>query len=819
MAPGEPVLSSLILNSTLDAVIIIDAAGIIHEWNGRAESLFGWISAEAVGQPMGDLIIPPRYREAHNRGLSHFLATGEGPILGRRMELTGLRRDGEEFPVELTVSAASIDGKWMFIGFLRDQTAEKKNQGRLQVQNAIFRILSESPTPESMDQTLLAAICNQDPWLFGATWRPDGGILRCTAVSERSGQSFPLFRARTWDSTFGRGEGLPGKVWEDLQPKWTADFRGKNLARLDAAENEGLHAAFALPVLVRQQVAIIFEFFSRGAREPDADLISFSDSLAGQIGLYLERKAAEDEVQRKERRLSAILDFTPSPMVLVDPDTRKLVFANKAAHVTARGAMPLGMSASEFPEDNYLTDADGRRIPREDDPSMRAARGETLTDLELIWHVAGSSRALLINSATLRGKDGSPETIVIAFQDLTHLKQVEEQLRQSQKMEAIGQLAGGIAHDFNNLLTAINGYSSMALEKLPSGDPLHGFMSEVLRSGERAAGLTRQLLAYSRKQVLETKLWDLNSIVSEMQAMLRRIIGEDIILSTRLAAGQVLAKVDRGQVEQILLNLSLNSRDAMPRGGKLILETRTAFLHDGNATLSAETGRGPHVVLSVTDTGSGMPPEVKARIFEPFYTTKEVGKGTGLGLSSVYGIVKQSGGSITVRSEPGQGTTFHIYFPEATVESHRAEEIQLAPPDYRGTETILLVEDEEAVRRFAAHALEVKGYTVLRAANGREALGILARRQAPIALVVTDVVMPDVGGQVLADRLRELHPDLPILFISGYTDSSVIHKGLMDRPGGFLQKPFGPTDLARSVREALDGNTKVQRVTEKKASE
>ena len=953
MAAGETTLSRLILNSTLDAVIIIDASGMVHDWNERAESLFGWTAAETAGRRMADLIIPPRYREAHERGMSRFLATGHGPILGRRMELSAVRRDGDEFPVELTVSAARDGENWKFIGILRDQSLEKQAQGRLQVQNALFRMLSESPGLDSVEQTLLDAVCNLDPWQFGACWRPEGELLRCSALRERTGKAFPQFRARTLDTTLRKGEGLPGRVWETGRPMWIKDVQGMGLHRLDAAAEEGLHAAFALPVLVRQEVAIIFEFFSPAPRgEPKDDLIAFADSLAGQLGLYLERKAAEEEVRSKERRfralmeastdaiavllpdgkvtfasdstlnilgftageymtmngferihpddleparltvagilgtpgasaateirvqhkdgswrwieglatnllddpaiggilvnyrditekrrgreererlmeqlrdeqerLSAVLDFTPTPMVLVEPSTGRLVFANKAAHATSGGNMPLGLTAAEFPEDNYLTDGAGNRVPREQDPSLRAARGETLSDLELTWHVAGAKRALLINSATLRGKEGKPESIVIAFQDLTHVKQVEEQLRQSQKMEAIGQLAGGIAHDFNNLLTAINGYSSMALEQLPPADPLHGFMSEVLRSGERAAGLTRQLLAYSRKQVLEAKLWDLNTIVSEMQAMLRRIIGEDIILSTELAPVPVHAKVDRGQVEQILLNLSLNSRDAMPGGGRLILETRRVELDGEIAALHPESGQGPHVVLAVTDTGTGMAPDVKARIFEPFYTTKEVGKGTGLGLSSVYGIIKQSGGSISVYSEPGQGTTFHIYFPEAAAEGGRREEVLQVPPSYRGNETILLVEDEETVRRFASQALEVQGYTVLKAANGREALGILSRQAAQVSLVVTDVVMPDMGGQVLADQLRDLHPDLPILFISGYTESSVIHRGLMDRRGSFLQKPFGPSDLARSVRDSLDGKNLNQRAMEKNESE
>jgi CheY-like chemotaxis protein len=276
--------------------------------------------------------------------------------------------------------------------------------------------------------------------------------------------------------------------------------------------------------------------------------------------------------------------------------------------------------------------------------------------------------------------------------------------------------------------------------------------------------------------------------------------------------------VDRGQVEQILLNLSLNSRDAMPEGGRLILETRRADLDADYCAAHPETQPGPHAVLAVSDTGIGMTPEVRRRAFEPFFTTKEVGKGTGLGLSSVYGIVKQSGGFVTLYSEPGHGTSMRIYFPEADTQA-RPESAAAPAPSFRGSEAVLLVEDEEAVRGFAAQALEVQGYTVFQAANGHEALDILERGSGAISLVITDVVMPDMGGQVLADRLRALFPGLPVLFISGYTESAVIHSGLKDRAGAFLSKPFGPSDLARAVREALDGKALAQGMTARRESE
>jgi two-component system cell cycle sensor histidine kinase/response regulator CckA len=388
--------------------------------------------------------------------------------------------------------------------------------------------------------------------------------------------------------------------------------------------------------------------------------------------------------------------------------------------------------------------------------------------------------------------------------DITERKRVEEQLRQAQKMEAIGQLAGGIAHDFNNILTAINGYSAMGLEMMDAGHPLHRVMRQINQSGERAAVLTRQLLAYSRKQVLEPKVWDVNVIVADMEGMLKPLIGENIELMKELAREPAWVKVDRGQLEQIVMNLCVNARDAMANGGKLMLETGVSVLHAADPKSDGKPG--PHVVLSISDTGHGMPPDVKSKIFEPFFTTKEVGKGTGLGLSVVYGIVKQSHGSITVYSEPGQGTVFRIYLPEAGPEGRPVPE---SPPpkdmsSYRGKETVLLVEDEEFVRQFTRAALESKGYSVVEAGNGVQALAALADPESSIDLVVTDVVMPDMGGQALAGRIRGLKTSPPILFISGYSEAAMARNGIIESGEDFIQKPFTPHDLARKIREVLD---------------
>ena len=383
-------------------------------------------------------------------------------------------------------------------------------------------------------------------------------------------------------------------------------------------------------------------------------------------------------------------------------------------------------------------------------------------------------------------------------------KKLEEQLRQAQKMEAIGQLTGGIAHDFNNMLTVIIGYSELMLQRLKADDPLRSEVEQVKEAGVRASLLTRQLLAFSRKQVLQPRVLDLNAVLTNMDRMLQRLIGEDIDLVTVPAPGLGGVLADPGQIEQGIMNLVVNARDAMPQGGKLTIETANVELDEAYARQHGPVQPGPYVMLAVSDTGCGMDAETQARIFEPFFTTKEVGKGTGLGLSTVYGIVKQSSGDIWVYSEPGRGTTFKIYLPwvEGAVDT---VEPGVAPArDVRGSETILLVEDDVGIRRLVRQVLAERGYWVLEAIHGTHAIQISEQHTVPIHLLVTDVVMPGMSGRELAEHLKPSRPNMKVLFMSGYTDKAIVHHGELDPGTAFLQKPFTPDALARKVREVLD---------------
>jgi len=517
----------------------------------------------------------------------------------------------------------------------------------------------------------------------------------------------------------------------------------------------------------------------------------------GQVQDMTGRKLAEDEVRTGEERFRAFFDASTAGMVEVSPDTLILRANTAFCHMIGYSPEELAqMTVADllFPDDRdhvlmqYGRVGAGRTTSYEADRRYRRKDGSTL------W-----ARVSVVAARDERGKPTLISAVVI---DMTERKKLEEQFRQSQKMEAVGRLAGGVAHDFNNLLTVINGYGHVLLDQLPHGDPTRALVQEMAAAGERAAGLTAQLLAFSRKAIVEPKVLDLNEVVTQSASLLRRIIGEDITLATALAPGLERVKVDPTQVEQVILNLAVNAKDAMPRGGQLTIETRGLQLREEDVALYPDLRQGRYIQLAVSDTGIGMTEEVKSRLFEPFFTTKEQGKGTGLGLAVVHGAVKQSGGRVDVYSELGIGTTFKILLPAVVgASASLSQSVRVAP---RGVETVLLVEDEPAVRKFGRLALETHGYAVLEAASGEEALRLAASHAGPIHILITDVVMPKMGGREAAEILRSRHAGLKVLFVSGYTDDAVVRHGIVEATDAFLQKPFTPLTLARKVRESLD---------------
>ncbi len=511
------------------------------------------------------------------------------------------------------------------------------------------------------------------------------------------------------------------------------------------------------------------------------------------------KRQAEEDLRASEGRYRSLFDHSPLPMWVFDRDTLAFLAVNEAA------VRHYGFSRDEFAA---MTLEDIR--PAEDLPDFRAhLRGEC--DERTLWrHVKKDGSTIDVD---VRAHDvdfrGSPARLVVANDVTTRLRteealrRSEDQLRQAQKLEAIGSLAGGVAHDFNNMLSVILSYTSLLLGELQDDDPRRDDIQEVKRAGERASELTRQLLAFSRQQVLQPRVVDLNRVVLGMDKMLHRLLGADIELSflTSHRVGKVLA--DAGQIEQVLLNLAVNARDAMPAGGKLTIESANVELDPAYAEQHIGVVPGAYVMVAVTDTGVGMDRATQARIFEPFFTTKAQGKGTGLGLSTVFGIVKQSGGHIWVYSEVGRGTTFKMYLPR----TEGPEDSPSEPPgplQVRGTETILLVEDEDQVRQLIRTVLRRNGYNVLEAQNGGEAFLICEQYSANIHMLLTDVVMPRMNGRQVAERLAVMRPGVKVLYISGYIEDTIVHHGLLDGGIAYLQKPLTPGALLRKVRAVLD---------------
>jgi two-component system cell cycle sensor histidine kinase/response regulator CckA len=514
-------------------------------------------------------------------------------------------------------------------------------------------------------------------------------------------------------------------------------------------------------------------------------------------------KVVRDITQRKlaeehQARLVAVLESTSDFVGIADAQ-RRPIFINQA------GRRMVGLGAEEDITKTHINDylpAWSAKVNENEGIPSAIKNGTWMGETALL---SRNGRQIPVSQVIVAHKTNAGEVGFLStiMRDLTERKKLEEQFRQAQKMEAVGQLAGGVAHDFNNLLTIISGYSEILLSTLGESDPVRKSVTAISEAGERAAALTRQLLAFSRKTVLEPKVLDLNAAVRETEKLLRRLIGEDILLTTVLDPAIKQVKVDPGQLGQVLMNLAVNARDAMPKGGKLTVETCNVDLDEDYARFHSEVRPGQYVKLTVTDTGSGMSPEVKAHIFEPFFTTKGAGKGTGLGLAVVHGIVKQSGGHLEVYSEPGIGTTFKVFLPAAEGKVSAPKGLNAGDAG-RGKEIVLLVEDEDGVRGLGLLGLQTNGYTALAAGDAKEALRLVEQQQGRIDLLVTDVVMPGISGPALAEALKLRIPHLKVLFCSGYTDDAVVRHGLVQEKVAFLQKPYSPLTLARKVRQVLD---------------
>jgi len=587
-------------------------------------------------------------------------------------------------------------------------------------------------------------------------------------------------------TAFAPPENFLGKTVSDVLPPKAADVCMAGLREAnEIGRSTGKHFELQLPQGTSWFELSVSHKFAAPGQEPRFIV------LARDI---TERMRAEAEL----RLQSAALEAAANPIAITD-HSGTIIWVNAAfTKCTGYGA---GEAIGKNPRELVKSGIHNQAFYKHLWDTVLAGN---------VWHGEMTNRrkdgSLYPEDQTItpvKDDHGKVTHFIAIKRDLTEEKQLQAQFLQAQKMESVGRLAGGIAHDFNNLLTIINGRAELASMTLSEGDPLRTDLQDIHRAGERAASLTRQLLAFSRKQIIAPGVLNLNTLVVDMQKMLQRLIREDIDVVIAPVKDLGSVRADPGQIDQMILNLAVNARDAMPSGGTLTITTQDVELDEAFTARHPSVVPGPHVMLAVSDTGVGMDEATRTRIFEPFFTTKEPGKGTGLGLSTVYGIVKQSGGSICVYSELGKGTTFKIYLPRVEEVAQEDQPARSAMPVH-GTETVLIVEDEEAVRRVARRILESAGYTVLTAANPGEALLLLERHQEPVHLMLSDVVMPGMSGRDLAARIADIRPQIRILYMSGYTDDAILQRGVLDHAMHFIPKPYTPAELQRKVREVLD---------------
>ncbi len=681
----------------------------------------------------------------------------------------------------------------------------------------IVDLATQEEDPERALAVTLSLVGQTLEWPLGLAYRvePSPEAARLVLASHycaEEGDRYRSFLQASEPGLFAPGEDLPGQVCSRCEAVWLSDLiHAPESPRRESGRVAGLRTGAGFPVLVGAEVVAVLEFLTSERVEPDARVLDVLTHLGVQLGRVYERERVRRQLEDRERQyrtdvsdlrrseteLRTILETEPACLKLIATDGTvlrsnraglEMLDAEDAADVLGRCVFDLIATEHRVRVREILN---------------AVFRGETRAFNVDVITLKGRRLTLETHAAPFPEPDGTISRVLTVTRDVTEARELEEQFRQAQKMEAVGRLAGGVAHDFNNMLGVITGYSEMLLSSLPEESPLRGPLREISRAGERAANLTRQLLAFSRKQVLDPRVVDLREIVGDLQRMLGRLIGEDIRLRTELDTLPTYVHVDPTQVEQLLLNLAVNSRDAMPHGGTLSLGVRNVEWTESPARGFSDLEPGRYVRLSVTDTGCGMDVETREHIFEPFFTTKPAGLGTGLGLATVFGIVQQAGGHIHVESEPGVGTTFDIFLPRAAgVPENRDVK---APTPAGGTETVLLVEDEDLVRRLVHSVLESYGYQVLLARDGDEALRIAGEYAGTIHLLLTDVVMPgSLNGRALAEKLTEWLPDLSVLYMSGYTDDAVVRGGVEGPSTHFIQKPFTPDELAAKVRAVLD---------------
>ncbi len=792
----DPVIQKAYLDQLVEcapeAITILDSCHQITRINSEFARMFGFTLEETLGRPLDELIVPSD-RSAESDWIQEAVEKGQKVTL----ETKRRRKDGTLVDVSVSCAPVMVGAKRVGICVLYRDIEEHKRAQTLS--SALYRI-AERTSSASHLQGFYASIHNIVGELMNARnfyialYDPATELLTFPHfVDEQDPAPAPkrLGRGLT-EYVLRTGEPLLAtpKVFEELVAKGEVELIGAPSLDWMGVPLRAGNQTFGVLVVQSYREDVRFG-------ERDKEVLTF---VSQQLASAIDHKRHEEALRQSEARYRSLVQSAVYGIYRSSVDGRFLDVNPALIHMLGYNSADEILKLDPQRE-VFVEPAEHERLLEE------FQRTGCLDSAEVRWkRKNGTVITVRLSGRAATELDEADQALEIIAEDVTERRALEDQFRQAQKMEAVGRLAGGVAHDFNNLLMVVSGYTEVLMEELDQHDPLLPKVQAIQQAADRATTLTRQLLAFSRKQLLELKVVDVNSIVADMERLLRPLIGENIDLTTRLTPNVGHTRADAGQLEQVIMNLVVNAKDAMPDGGRILIQTSEAELDTAPREHSL-IEPGSYILLSVSDTGAGMDKETQSRIFEPFFTTKEKGKGTGLGLSTVYGIVKQSGGYIFAQSEPGCGTNFRIYLPRVPDPAAVPGVDKHSQGPAGGSETVLLVEDEESVRELVRETLKARGYTVIEASDGISGMRVAEGYPGKIEILITDVVMPGMSGRELAKRITAARPTIKVLYLSGYTEDAIIHEGALEPGTAFLQKPFTLQVLARKVREVLRGDS------------